>query len=196
MIYKISFNLELNEAEELVLKKVLGTKDDVIDDVNINKLSKTALSEYVDMITNQGIPSRNQDLKTKRLLFLIENYFVDTLPTETELINLFRINERNAKTLIDDTISLYQNRIESNLVVSIKNSLMNFIYDEDDESYDGVIESKVLLDKINEIITHEMPGLESLRKKKNTSGKYTCKIDTYNFLKEKYLSETGEYTNE
>lgn len=187
MEYEIKFNFEISDNEGEILEKVLGSDNGKIMLDNLNLLAKTAISEYIDMITNQGIPSRNNDLKTKRLLFLIENYYPETLPTEFELINLFRINERSAKALIDDTLSLYQNRIETNLDESIKRALKDFTIDEEDNYYEGVVESKVLLDKINENITREKPGLESLKKKRNTSGKYICKIDTYKFLEEKYL---------
>ncbi|MCK9520657.1 MAG: hypothetical protein M0R74_16780 [Dehalococcoidia bacterium] len=196
MNHSFSFDISFTDDQEKYLLKVLCHDNPQVFKDKISKIAQTAFNEYLDMITNQGIPSRNQDMKISRLSFLIETFFEDQIPTENEVVSLFRITDRVAKTLIEDTLSKNQNRIQTQLENSIIQAIKLFEKNPDNNNeYEGVLTSKILLNKINEVISQEEPGLDRIRSKKATAGKYICPVDTYLFLKSKYLSQ-GKKNNE
>lgn len=72
-----AFELEQKEP----VKKTLRIGDAEIAHA-LQRIAKASLTEYLKMLVEGGMPSRADEAKQDRLLYLIQNYFGQTLPTE------------------------------------------------------------------------------------------------------------------
>ncbi|HPN37482.1 MAG TPA: hypothetical protein PL041_03700 [Melioribacteraceae bacterium] len=151
--------------------------------IKITQIAKAAFGEYLDMIVNNGMPSRLVDVQYLRISKLIKFYFGE-FPTETQLSKIMHITNSKAKTLLNNYKSIYANNVSDLLNIKIIKILESCTRIEDD--YECIINSNLILQHINEYITEKHPGLKKITKKEDTSGKYIIYEDTFSQLCKDY----------
>jgi hypothetical protein len=175
----MDINFEINEQEQVdLIKKALQVDDTQLPNA-LNKIAKAALKEYLAMFA-EGMPNRAADAKQDRLFFLIQNYFVEFLPTEYEISKIFRIPQNQCKTLLKDTLS----RFRSNLDDVLNNSMKKIIQTAklDDDQYLVVINSDIVKDELNMVITQKKPTYKLITKHKGCASQFDISADSYVLL--------------
>lgn len=182
---KISF--ELNETEfsaedQRLLNECLKNDSGVAPSKYIEKIAKTAFCEYCKMFKEKGLPTRADEVQQERLFFLLKHYYIDHLPTEAEISSIFQLTHSQSATLLRNTLS--RNRIKINDF--IENTLKKIITEGKklNDRLEFIIYSRVVVEELNLIVSQKGPGLEQIKKIKDTASKYSCPVDTYNLLKQ------------
>lgn len=170
-------NFENNQRE--LVKKTLKIKDENIQEA-LNKIGKASLTEYLKMLVEGGMPSRADESKQDRLLYLIEWYFCDSLPTESQISTIFQLTQSQSKTLLKNTVSRYRNKLDNVLVNTMKKVLE--ATEASKEIFLVVISSDVVKDELNMIITQNEPTFKSITKRKGSAGQYEISEDSYALL--------------
>ncbi len=179
----INYNLtdvEISDSDKQLLKDCLSIKDTEVNDA-IQKIAKTSLLEYLKMFKEKGLPTRADEVQQERLYFFLLHYYIDRLPNESEISSIFQLTHSQSSTLLRNTLSRYRTKISD----FINNTLKNIVKSgkAEDEKYQIIIYSKVILEELNLLISQKGPGLEQIKKIKDTSSKFSCPVDTYNLLK-------------
>jgi len=133
------------------------------------------------MLTEGGMPSRADETKQNRLLYLILFYFQSTLPTESQISTIFQLTQSQSKTLLKNVVSKYRHKIEK-----ILNATMSEVI-EQAEFHDGlylvVIQSDIVRDELDMLITQNEPTYKPITKKRGSAGQYEISEDSYNLLR-------------
>ncbi len=178
----------LDEERKALLKKTLKIEDAELPEA-LNKIACAALTEYLNMFVEGGMPNRADEAKQDRLLYLIQSYFGDTLPTESQISTIFQLTPSQSKTLLRNTISRFRHKLDDVLlhtmqaVVSSARSA--------DEIFLVVINSEVVKDELNMLITQNDATYTPIVKKKGSAGQYVISEDSHALLcRELGLNET------
>jgi len=173
---------ELNAIQGL-LKSNLNIEDNDLN-ARLNNIAKTAFYEYVLMISKSGIPSKVNDIIQNRIMYLIEHYF-KRFPNENGLARIFNIPLTKSRSLLNTLKSTHRNQLRS----IFKSSIITFLEQGDDigdEMWEFQIQSKPILNELNEIIELKSPGKSKFKTKVNSAGKVLLHVDSYNFLKTEF----------
>jgi hypothetical protein len=181
---KLEFDLDNSEfgtEEERIIAECLNVKK---EDINIvlSKIAKTAFMEYVKMFKEKGLPTRADEVMQERLYFLLAFYFKDRLPLENEISSIFQLTKTQSATLLRNTIFKYRIRIQDYIINTIQNVLKSAKKNEDTNQYEMVIQSRIILEELNNIISQQGPTLVQINKKKGIASLYLCPEDTYKLL--------------
>ncbi|WP_368039801.1 hypothetical protein [Pseudomonas moraviensis] len=90
---QISFTIDADAFEQEQkepVKKTLRIGDAEIAHA-LERIAKASLTEYLKMLVEGGMPSRADEAKQDRLLYLIQSYFGQTLPTESQISTIFQL---------------------------------------------------------------------------------------------------------
>lgn len=173
---------------EIPDKELDGIKVTLIDSLNIEekdlksaleKITKSALNEYLDMIVGVGIPSRISDVQQSRIMKLIY-YYYSTLPTEEQISKVFNITKSKAKTLLNNMKSVYRNQLKDILKESIKTFLISG--HKEDNTYEFVVSSRTIIQELNEYLESHNPGLARITNKAGSIAKANISMDTYEYF--------------
>ncbi len=175
----------LDTRNESIVKDSLGITDPELQDA-LNKIAKSAFTEYLKMFTESGVPSRTAEVRELRLFLLLGYYFDNDIPTESELARIFQLTNSQAKTLLKNTMSRYRVFLDIQLKATIKDSLSGANHRMDGSTHIFTIKSDYIKGVVNERIRDHNPAFDRLLNVQGTSGEYKCSEDTYNFLKVEY----------
>jgi hypothetical protein len=104
---QISFTIDaqaFEQEQKEPVKKTLRISDHEITHA-LQRIAKASLTEYLKMLVEGGMPSRADEAKQDRLLYLIQSYFGQTLPTESQISTIFQLTQSQSKTLLKNTLS-------------------------------------------------------------------------------------------
>lgn len=177
---------ELNKIKDL-LKSNLNLPVDIQDgDLNnkLNDLAKTAFYEYMNMITDSGMPTKVIDILQNRIIYLIEHYF-RKFPNETEIARIFNIPTTRSRLILNNLKATHRNKLKKKLKIEIKKFLRSGV-DIGDDKWEFEVKSKPIIQELNELITLKNPGLEKFKQKSGSAGKVILHTDTYTFLKAEF----------
>ena len=178
MEIKIKIDDELIKRAEQRINKLSNRK---IEDI-LSRIATASFHEYLDMIVGNGMPNRIIDVQYLRIIKLIENYF-EYFPSENELAKIMHITASKAKTLLNNLKSIYSNQISDKLDKKIIEFLNS---NEEEDCYEFKLESYLIFQILNELISQNFHGLKKIYKKEETSGKVIIPPDTFNKLCEYY----------
>ena len=159
MEIKIKIDDELIKRAEQRINKLSNRK---IEDI-LSRIATASFHEYLDMIVGNGMPNRIIDVQYLRIIKLIENYF-EYFPSENELAKIMHITTSKAKTLLNNLQSIYSNQISDKLDQKIINFLKSGI--KTGECYEFKLESYLIFQILNELISQNFHGLKKIIKKK------------------------------
>lgn len=178
----------MNQEKKELIKKILKVDDASIQDT-LNKIAKASFLEYLSMITETGMPNRADEIRQNRLLLLIQHYFGDNLPTEADISTIFQLTQSQSKTLLANTVSRFKHTLDSSLINTMKRVIESA--ENSDELYLVVINSDVVKDELNKLITQRKPTFKPITKKKGSASQFEISEDSYDLLcAELNLNET------
>lgn len=178
----ITFQIDDNEFEQEqkdLIKKTLKIEDQDIQGA-LNKIAKAALTEYLTMLVEGGMPNRADEAKQDRLLYLIQSYFVENLPTESQLSTIFQLTQSQSKTLLKNTVSRFRHKLGGVLLSTMKAVIESA--EHANEMYLVVISSDVVKDELNMLITQNEPTYKPITKRKGSAGQFEISEDSHALL--------------
>ncbi|MFA9397401.1 MAG: hypothetical protein ACERKV_03930 [Clostridiaceae bacterium] len=184
----ITLNIDENliSTEEKDRLKILfgipNDEDNSKFEEQLQNITKAALVEYKQMLLGIELPTRAEEIKQYRLLHLIEYYFHDRIPTETEVSSMFQLTNSQSKSLIKNVLSKFHFQIEEILKNTMKSVLKGFSSTNPNREYTGIIQSDNIRDELNRIILRENPNLKLITLVRNSAAKYEIAEDSYDLL--------------
>ncbi|ALE98566.1 MULTISPECIES: hypothetical protein [Serratia] len=171
---------EFDQERKDLLKKTLKIEDKDIQDA-LNKIAKASLSEYIIMLVEGGMPNRADEAKQDRLLYLIKSYFCNNLPTESQISTIFQLTQSQSKTLLKNTVSRFRHKLEAVLNETMKSVIETA--EHSNEIFLVVINSDVVKDELNMLITQNEPTFKPIAKRKGSAGQFEISEDSHNLLR-------------
>ena len=186
----MKITLEINEsmlsAEELkTIIEGLGLNDsENITDV-LSRLSRCAFLEYKKMFLSRGLPTKADEVQQERLFFLIQGFYINSLPTEKQVSTIFQLSASKAKSLLRNTIASYRNQLRNQIFESVRIVLRSSQTDEKG-NYTIALKSETIKDEINRFLMQNEPTLQKLMAIRGSAGLFFCPVDTYDYLVRSY----------
>jgi hypothetical protein len=177
---------EFYEIKELLISNLSlpdNTTNNSLND-KLNELAKTSFYEYLNMITDSGMPTKVTDIVKNRIIFLIEHYF-KKFPNEAEIARIFNIQVTRSRSILNSLKATHRNKLKGKIKAEII-LFLNSGEDIGDNKWEFEVKSKPIIDELNELITREKPGREKFKQKVGSAGKVTLHVDSYTYLKAKY----------
>ena len=174
--------VELPNGAKNTIKDSLGLETSPQLEAALVKICKTAFMEYVRMFTENGLPTKAEDVKVDRLFFLIINYFQTRLPKESEIASIFHLTPAESKTLLSNTIAKYNQKLKDIINNTLRTTLNTPRALEGNGPQEFICTSKVVLEELISIIDNNGPDYAPIRKIKEVANRYSCEKDTYGFL--------------
>ncbi|MDN7126919.1 hypothetical protein J6J08_05960 [Pseudidiomarina sp. 1APR75-33.1] len=187
---RITIDLADDELAEYyrLIRKIFNTTDDQLDLV-VEKLTRSALDEYLYMLKEGGLPNRADEVKQFRLYFLINNYFIEDFPTEAQVSTLFQLTGSQSKTLIRNTLSRFRHRLDEVIAKTMVTVLRGAERVDEQPEFELVILSEILKDELNMIITQNEPTFRAIKRKPGRSSQYVISEDSYELLRAHFNME-------
>jgi hypothetical protein len=183
MVYKVELKDNFFTADELAdFKELFNITNEVELAGTIQQITMAAWDEYKDMLLGRGLPSRVDEIRQHRLFYLIKHYFKNRIPTEAEVSRMFQLPESRSRNLILYVMTTFRYELDDIIGQSLESALMGAVYNEDEEKYWAVIQSKNVVDEFNSMLAKEAPRLETVKSVKNMSRTYAISVDTYKRL--------------
>jgi hypothetical protein len=177
---------EFPKEQQKVIRSALGLRNDAEFGGAMKMLCKTAALEYITMFVEEGMPSKADEVRQERLRFLIENYYQDHVPTESEVAAIFQLTNSQSRTLLRNTFSRHRNKIGRQIRASATAVIRAAEKSTDEARWDILIKSEVILEELNLTVAEKGPTLKRIRLKTGSAGQYEAEEDTYNLLKNEY----------
>ncbi len=175
-------DIELTANDKALIKECLALTTEVEIESALTKICKTSFLEYCKMFKEKGIPTRADEVMQERLFFLLNNYYMDRLPSENEISTIFQLTPSQSRTLLRNTKSRYRTKISMFIMNSLRSILQSATMNEETCRYEFVCLSNVMIEELNLIISQKGPTLEQINKIKGKSSKFDCAEDTYVLL--------------
>ena len=170
---------EFEQEQKDLIMKTLKINDADIPQA-INKIAKASLTEYLTMLVEGGMPNRADEAKQDRLLYLIQEYFGDALPTESQISTIFQLTQSQSKTLLKNTVSRFRHKLDDTLKSTMKSVIESAEFS--NNTYLVVINSDVVRDELNMLITQNEPTFKPITKRKGSAGQYEISEDSHALL--------------
>lgn len=183
---KVDFSLERTEFTDDEVEhfiKNLGIDKGSLTQA-ISDIAKTAFMEYKEMICNTGIADKAEEVRQKRLEFLVKYYYKNRLPKESEIQTTFQLSSTASKTLLKNTRSKKRTGLEEQINNSVKVVLQGAKLVKD--KYRIEIKSNNVLQELNEVISEKGPGLYKVQAVRGIASLYECPKETMDLLKSEY----------
>lgn len=189
----ISFELTcpLSEADVEMLCHALGSSDTGELSDNLKKVATAATNEYLDMILGRNLPTRADEMRERRVYYLIKHYFGDRFPTESEICQLFQTTESRSRTLLRNVRAKYKFEVQEHIRNSVESALSTAEENKEKDYHVVTINSENVLEEMKQTIARNAPELEQITKKRNSAGLYVIPDDTFNILKKEYCQDTN-----
>ncbi|MNQ88331.1 hypothetical protein D3C85_1035880 [compost metagenome] len=126
------------------------------------------------------MPNRADEAKQDRLLYFIQSYFGEILPTESQISTIFQLTQSQSKTLLKNTVSRFRHKLDDILFSTMKKVISSAEYV--GEVYLVVISSDVVKDELNMLITQNEPTFKPIIKRKGSAGQFEISEDSHSLL--------------
>lgn len=167
------------KADEIErLENLFQTSNNTEFSEAIKKVVFAALTEYKEMFLGMSLPSRADEIRQHRLFYLIENYYVDRIPSESEVSSMFQLTQTRSKSLIRAVMTRFHYQLESQILDTLKKEIENKIEGEDD-TYQLVIKSDIVVEELNLIIDRVAPSLDRIKRVQNSARTYSISKRSY-----------------
>jgi hypothetical protein len=185
----ISFNLsdaDFGAEERQLVREALGLASAAELAAAMPRLCKAAAIEYITMFVEKGMPSRADEVRQDRLYSLLAHYYQTRLPPDAEVSSIFQIPTSQSRTLLRNTRSRYRTKLGAQVDQSAKALVASARRNQDSEQWEMLIDTEVLAEELNLVISRKGPTLKPIQRKKNSAGQFEAEEDTYNLLKAHY----------
>lgn len=153
----------------------------------IEKISHAAIVEYKEMLLGNGLPTRADEIRQRRLLHLIKYYFLDRIPTETEISSMFQLTEAESRTLLKSVKTRFRYELMQKIKDTLKHTVNSAQKVQNSNKYRVIIKSNNILEELNRLIGQLEPLCPPITKQKDTSQNFEMSGDAYDKLVE-YLN--------
>jgi hypothetical protein len=179
----ISFDIDLEDSEELLLRQILnlGEQDDL--DIALEGYAKASLEEYIKMFYGQKVFTRGSDFKEYRLYLIIMNALSEKIPNEDFVSRLFQLTTTESRSLIRSVMSKFQYDLNTAIDNSVSETLQSVNQEENPYTFSC---DKNMVAHLNRVLTGLNGTLEPIKQKSNTTSIYEIKPSSYLALAEKY----------
>jgi len=185
MEISIDFNNIITEQETTVLLGVLGCQNEKELQVSLSKICEASICEYLEMILGKQLPTRGDEIRERRLYHLVKHYFINKLPTESEISSMFQLTNTGSRSLLRNVRTKFRFNLEYEINNTVS-SILSSARIQRDESYNVIIQSDNILEELKRVADIEAIELQPIVKVKNSNGVYNIPPDTYNVLCEHY----------
>lgn len=180
----MNIQFELTEEDfdtnkQTIMQNVLKISHDELEE-SLVKIFKASAEEYLAMFLEGGMPNRADESKQDRLMFLIKNYFVTLLPTESQISTIFQLTQSQSKTLLKNTISRFRHNLNDVLLHTMIDVLEQA--EESEDKFLVVINSDLIKDELNMLITQNEPRYTPIVKRRGSAGQYEISRDSFTLL--------------
>lgn len=177
---------ELTETDKTLIQECLGLAELDVPSA-LTKLSKTAFMEYVKMFKEKGIPTRADEVQQERLYFLLNYFYENRLPSESDISSIFQLTPSQSRTLLRNTKSRYRTKISKFIKNTLSETLNSAKQNSIEDEFEFICTSPSTIEELNSIVSQKGPGLKQIEKIRGLSSIYSCAIDTYNLLQNELI---------
>jgi hypothetical protein len=177
---------ELTKSDKTLIQECLGLAESDVSSA-LTKLSKTAFMEYVKMFKEKGIPTRADEVQQERLYFLLNYFYENRLPNESDISSIFQLTPSQSRTLLRNTKSRYRTKISEFIKNTLRDTVNSSTPANDESGYRFICTSPSTIEELNSIVSQKGPGLKPIEKIRGLSSVYSCAIDTYNLLQNELI---------
>ena len=164
------------------LMVLFGVRNDDELENSIRNVVLASLKEYTEMFLGMGLPSRADEIRQHRLFFLIKHLFRNRIPSEAEVSSYFQLTQTKSRGLIEQTITRFHYDLDEQVMNTLRNALSEARFDANQHRYTVVIQSDIVLDRLNLIVSRNAPMLDPIKKERNMARTYIVSEDTYDVL--------------
>lgn len=182
------------DMRELAEVLGIGEEEDRVLEESLARIVRASVLEYRDMLLEGGLSSRANEIRERRLFFLITTYFEGSIPTEPQVSQIFHENLSTCKTMIRNVLTRYARELEDSLESTLRRLLDTAERDSEGDAWKVVIQSDNALERINRIIASEAPTLDPVRKVRNSARVYRIEPDSYEVLRAALAAENEDAT--
>ena len=174
-IRRITFDMELSQADDDLLANLLGDHPDL--DTVLSQHARAALGEYVEVYVGRRSSSRGGDVQELRLAMLVEHAFGGRIPDEAKVGALLKSPPSGSRTLIRNTLSRYRHQLDASMTTSAKAVLESVVW-----AGDVVHTSRAsanIVELLNQRLLAEDPTLKSIVRVSGSAGTWVIDEDVY-----------------
>lgn len=174
----------LAEQEVVKLKELFDLEKDADFQNALTGVVLAGLKEYRDMFLGDGLPSRADEIRQFRLLYLIENHFKTYIPNELEVATMFQIPESRSRSLIRYVIARFRHDIEQQILNTVDDLIGSAQNVQGSSNYQIYIGADNMYEEINRIIHLSGTKYRLLTRVLNESHLYMISPDSLDKVKE------------
>lgn len=178
---KINFDTKISDEDQKKLAKILGCSEEELSQ-KIQKITESALHEYLYMILGQGGLKTFSESKEIRLLMMIKYLFEGEIPDENKVSQLFHSTLSQSRSLTKSVVAKYQFDLEDALKKSYVSLLTGAKHKDEDDSYEISVKNIAVIDGLNQMIINIDGTLPRISKKPGSSGTFVIDIASYKEL--------------
>lgn len=174
----------LDQGDLEALKANLGVEDAHLADA-IQRLGAVAFSEMFDMACGRDPEKLSSDTLEKRLQRFIQYYYVDALPTETQVSRIFQITATRATTALRNIAAKLRPQIERQQLASLRR-ILEGRQRRTQENLEITVQSAYLTEALKAIIEQDASGYQTVSKKHLSSDTLLLSVNTYNVIRSRF----------
>jgi len=182
-------NIELNNSifSEEELRRLcslfsIDVKDEQSFQNAIEKITHAAIMEYKEMFLGRGLPTRADEIRQHRLLYLIKFYFQGRIPNEVEVASMFQLTETESRSLIKSVKTRFRFELLQEIRQTLRTIIESASRERETEPFRVVIQSDNVLEELNQIISIQAPYAVPISKCRSTTRTYEITEDSYDIL--------------
>jgi hypothetical protein len=172
----------LQPEDEVRLARVLGCVTDQEAAERVSGVARAAFSDYVEMLLGSALPNRAEEIRERRLLYLLRHYAREgELLTEIQIAAMFQLNESESRRLLRGVRSRFKSELDARVSTAIV-ALLESATKPDEDSFRVQLTSDNLLEALRMAVTINAPQLDQIVKVRGSAGLYDIPVDTYTEL--------------
>jgi len=183
---KATLNLTTDEEGELV--RVLNCDINTLNDV-LAPYASAALTEYVMMFLGQKVFTRGSDIRTYRLLLLIQQALSNYIADEARVSRLFQTSTSESRALLRAVMSKYQAQIHLAAEQSIRDVLDNANLDPEGGPALITVDNTIIVEHLNRALAEIDGTLEKVARHDKSVSTYEIKPASYEKLRARFPTQ-------
>ena len=138
------------------------------------------------MLLGRQLPTRADEIRERRLFLLLKHYFGGRIPGETEVSQMFQLNERQSSHLLRNVRVKNKFELEHELMSTLHAILASATREAEGGPYTVVITSSMMVEELRQTVTRIAPTLDQVAKVPSAASVYSIPADTYQALVEHF----------